>query len=327
MSSPLPCRAWLVVLLSLSFIAAGPLAAQNYPNRPIRLIIPWPTGGATDLTFRLWTPALAENLGQQVLVDNRPGASSTIGLDLVAKSKPDGYTLGASNIAYGANPFLMSKMPFDSEKDLLPVSLTALVPMVLSVHPSMPTKSVKQLIALAKAKPGQINYASAGNASASHLVSELFIDATGAKMVHIPYKGGGPQVVGVVGGETMVMFAPIPNSLQHIRNRKIVPLGLSTLKRDPTLPDVPTIAEAIGVANFEVSEWHGVVVPAGTPAAIIARLNQEIVKVLTRPDVNERVAAAGAQAVGSSPEEQAAFVKREFARWSKVIKSIGIKLD
>ena len=316
----------LLALLSLSFIA-GPVAAQTYPNRPIRLVIPWPTGGATDVTFRLWAPVLGEHLGQQIVVDNRPGASSTIGLDLVAKSKPDGYTLGASNIAYGANPFLIARMPFDSEKDLLPVSLTALVPLVLSVHPSMPTKSVKQLIALAKARPGEINYASAGNASASHLVTELFIDTTGAKMVHIPYKGGGPQVVGIVGGETMVMFAPIPNSLQHIRNGRVVPLAVSTLKRDPTLPQVPTIAEAIGVKDFEVSEWHGVVVPAGTTPAIIARLNQEIVKVLKRPDVSERVAAAGAQAVGSSPEEQAAYVKREFARWSKVIKSIGIKPD
>jgi tripartite-type tricarboxylate transporter receptor subunit TctC len=320
-------RQSLLVVLVSSFAVAGSASAQTYPNRPVRLIIPWPTGGATDVTFRLWAPVLGESLGQQVVIDNRPGASSVIGLDLVAKSKPDGYTLGASNIAYGANPFIIGKMPFDSEKDLLPVSLTALVPMVLSVHPSMPPRSVKQLIALAKARPGQINYASAGNASASHLVTELFIDTTGAKMVHIPYKGGGPQVVAVVGGETMVMFAPIPNSLQHIRNGRIVPLAQSTLKRDATLPQVPTIAEAIGVPDFEVSEWHGVVVPAGTAPAIVARLNQDIVKVLTRPDVIERVTAAGAQPVGSTPDEQAAFVKREFARWSKVIKAVGIKLD
>jgi tripartite-type tricarboxylate transporter receptor subunit TctC len=318
--------ATLLALCSLSF-AASHATAQSYPVRPIRLVVPWPTGGATDLTVRLWAPVLAENLGQQVLVDNRPGASSTIGLDLVAKSKPDGYTAGVSNIAYGANPFLMSKMPFDSEKDLLPVSLTALVPMVLSVHPSMPARSVKQLITLAKAKPGQIDYASAGNASASHLVTELFIDATGAKMAHIPYKGGGPQVVGVVSGETMVMFAPIPNSLQHIRAGKILPLAISTLGRDATLPEVPTIAEALGIAGFEVSEWQGVVVPAGTPNAIISRLNQEIVKVLKRPDVKERIATAGAQPVGSSPEELAAFVKRELARWSRVIKAVGIKID
>jgi tripartite-type tricarboxylate transporter receptor subunit TctC len=319
-------HSWLLALCAL-FLVASSATAQTYPMKPIRLVVPWPTGGATDLTVRLWAPTLAENLGQQVLVDNRPGASSTIGLDLVAKSKPDGYTVGVSNIAYGANPFLVGKMPFDSEKDLLPVSLTALVPMVLTVHPSMPTKSVKQLIALAKARPGQIDYASAGNASASHLVTELFIDATGAKMAHIPYKGGGPQVVGVVSGETMVMFAPIPNSLQHIRGGKIVPLAISTLRRDATLPEVPTMAEAIGIADFEVSEWHGVVVPAGTSNAVISRLNQEIVKVLTRADVKERIATAGAQPVGSSPEELAAFVKRELARWSRVIKAVGIKIE
>ena len=317
---------WFVATLCMPSVVSSAVA-QNYPSRPIRLIVPWPTGGATDLTVRLWAPALAESLGQQVLVDNRPGASSTIGLDLVAKAKPDGYTVGVSNIAYGANPFLISKMPFDSEKDLVPVSLTALVPLVLSVHPSMPVRSVKQLIALARAKPGEIQYASAGNASASHLATELFVDATGAKMAHVPYKGGGPQVIGVVGGETMVMFAPIPNSLQHIRSGKLVPLAMSTRKRDATLPEVATIAEATDKADFEVAEWHGIVVPAGTPNAVVARLNQDIVKVLSRPDVKDRFATAGAQPVGSSPEELAAFVRLEFARWSRVIKAVGIRLD
>jgi tripartite-type tricarboxylate transporter receptor subunit TctC len=317
----------LFIPICIALLASGPLAAQTYPNRPIRVVVPWPSGGALDLTTRLWAPPLSEALGQQVVVDNRPGASSTIGLDTVAKSKPDGYTACISNIAYGANPSLIGKMPFDSEKDLIPVSLTVLIPLVLSVHPSMPVRSVKQLIALAKAKPGQIDYASAGNASASHLVTELFIDATGAKMVHVPYKGGGPQVVGVVGGETMVMFAPIPNSLQHIRSGRIVPLALSTLKRDPTLPDVPTIAEAIGAPDFSVSEWQGVMGPAGTPSAVVTKLSQDIVKVVRRPDVRERLSQAGAQSVGSSPDELAAFIKREFARWSRVIKSVGIKVE
>lgn len=322
-----PSRRSLLALLSVSFIYAGSATAQDYPARPIRLIIPWPTGGGTDVTFRVWAPRLAENLRQQIVIDNRPGASSTIGLDLVAKSRADGYTLGASNISFGANPFLVSKMPFDTEKDLMPVSLTALVPMVLSVHPSVPARSVKELIALAKAKPGALNYGSAGNASASHLVTELFSDVTGAKMLHVPYKGGGPQNVAAVGGEVAVVFVTVPAGLGHIRNRRLVALGISTLKRDRTLPDIPTIAEAIGVPDFEVAEWHGVVVPAGTPKAIISRLHQEIVKTLADPEVKERVEGVGSQPVGSTPEEMARYIKREFARWSKVIKAVGIRLD
>jgi tripartite-type tricarboxylate transporter receptor subunit TctC len=319
-----------LILLALSIsspLLAAPAAAQDYPSRPIRLVIPWPVGGGTDVTFRLWAPVLAESLGQQIVIDNRAGASSIIGLDIVAKSPPNGYTLGASNIAFGANPFLIEKMPFDSEKDLMPVSLTAMVPMALTVHPSVPAKNVKELVALAKAKPGALKYSSAGNASASHLVTELFLDVVGAKMLHVPYKGGGPQVVSAVSGETAVAFIPIPNSLPHIRSGKLNALAVSTLKRDTTLRDAPTIAEAIGIPDFEVSEWHGVVVPAGTPPAIVRRLHQEIAKVLARPDVKERLEGAGAMAVGSTPEEMTVYIKREFARWSKLIKSVGIKID
>lgn len=317
----------IMTSLSLLFSQVGIAAEQTYPNRPIRLVIPWPTGGGTDLTFRLWAPQLAENLGQQVVIDNRAGASSIIGLDIVAKSPPNGYTIGASNIAFGANPFLIAKMPFDSEKDLLPVSLTAMVPMVLTVHPSVPSRSVKDLIALAKSKPGAMSFSSAGNASASHLVTELFLDVVGAKMLHVPYKGGGPQVVSTVGGETAVAFIPIPNSLQHIRSGRLIALGLSTLKRDSTLRDVPTIAEAVGIPDFEVSEWHGVVVPAGTPPAVIQLLHREIAKVLARPDIRERLEGAGAQAVGGTPEEMTLYIKREFSRWSKLIKTVGIRVD
>lgn len=317
----------IMTSLSLLFSQVGIAAEQTYPNRPIRLVIPWPTGGGTDLTFRLWAPQLAENLGQQVVIDNRAGASSIIGLDIVAKSPPNGYTIGASNIAFGANPFLIAKMPFDSEKDLLPVSLTAMVPMVLTVHPSVPSRSVKDLIALAKSKPGAMSFSSAGNASASHLVTELFLDVVGAKMLHVPYKGGGPQVVSTVGGETAVAFIPIPNSLQHIRSGRLIALGLSTLKRDSTLRDVPTIAEAVGIPDFEVSEWHGVVVPAGTPSAVIQLLHREIAKVLARPDIRERLEGAGAQAVGGTPEEMTLYIKREFSRWSKLIKTVGIRVD
>jgi len=319
---------WLLPALACTLNAPTDLAAApDYPNRPIRLIIPWPTGGATDVTFRLWAPLLAHNLGQPIVLDNRAGASSVIGLDMVAKSPPNGYTLGVANIAFGANPFLLAKMPFDTQKDFLPVSRTALVPTVLTVHPSVPARSVKELIALARAKPDALKYGSAGNASASHLVTELFLDVAGIRMLHVPYKGGGPQVVSTLSGEIQIAFIPIPNSLQHIRGGKLLPLGVSTLKRDPTLRDVPTIAEAMGVPDFEVSEWHGVLVPAGTPQAVIDRLHKEIVQVLTRPEVRERLEGVGAVAVGGTPQDMAAFVKKELDRWSALIKKVGIRAE
>lgn len=320
-------RSLLLALLSVSFLYAGSAAAQDYPTKPIRLIIPFPPGGSTDVSFRIWAPGLAENLGQQVVIDNRSGGLGTIGWNLVAKSQPDGYTLGAVLIPFVTIPFLISKMPYDTEKDLVPVSLTALVPYVLSVHPSVPARSVKELIALARAKPGVLNYGSAGNGSSSHLITELFIDVTGAKMMHVPYKGGGPQVVSAVGGEVVAVFVPVPTGQGHIKSGRLVALGLSTLKRDPTLLDVPTIAEAIGVPDFAVSDWQGVVVAAGTPKVVISRLHQEIVKTLARPDVKERLMGAGAQPVGSTPEEMATFIKNELARWSKVIKAVGVRLD
>lgn len=313
--------------LALSLvIAAGFASAQNYPAKPIRVVVPFAVGGSTDVVFRLLAPRLSEALGQQVVVDNRPGGAATIGMDMVAKSPPDGYTLGVANLSFGANPFMVSKMPFDTEKDLAPVSLVSLVPMVLSVHPSIPARSVKELIALAKAKPRTLNYGSAGNASANHLATELFSYMTGAKMTHVPYKGGGPAVVSIVGGETAILFATIPSALPHFRSGRLIGLGVSTAKRDPTLPDIPTVAEA-GVPGYEVSEWQGVVVPAGTPGAVIGRLHQEIVKVLAIPEVKERIEGVGAHAVGSTPGELAAFIKKEFATWSKVIKQAGIRID
>ena len=317
----------LSALMILPFVYAGCAGAQNYPNRPIRLIIPWPSGGGTDVTFRLWASQLAEDLGQQIVVDNRSGAGSIIGLDIVAKAQPDGYTLGASNIAFGANPFLRSKMPFDTEKDLIPVSMTAFVPMVLTVHPSMPAKSLQELLALAKAKPGTINYASAGNGSASHLVTELLLDVTGAKMVHVPYKGGAPANIAGISGEVKMVFVAISAGIGYIKTGKLKALAISTLKRHPALPDVPTIAEGIGQPDFQVSEWHGVVVPKGTPRAVISRLHKGIAKVLAMPDVRKRIQAAGAQPLGTTPEEMAKYLKNELTRWERVIKAVGIRLD
>ena len=318
------CRA---LLFALPFLLCGsPAAAQGYPAKPIRIIVPYAPGGSTDVVFRILAPRLTENLGQQVLVENRPGAASTIGLDLVAKSPADGYTLGVANIAYGANPTLYRKMPFDSEKDLVPVSLVSIVTMVLSVHPSVPARSVKQLIALAKSKPGTLTYGSAGNGSANHLATARFTHMTGTNLVHVPYKGGGPAVVSIVSGETAVLFATIPSAIQHFQSGKLVPLAVSRAQRNVALPDIPTIAEA-GVPGYEAIEWNGVMVPTGTPPAIINRLHQAIVNAVAIPAVKERVTGLGADLIGNSPDEFRAFLKNELATWGKVVTEVGMRID
>lgn len=322
--SMFPRRALPVLCVATVF--ALPAAAQNYPVKPIRIIVPYAPGGSTDVVFRILAPRLTENLGQQVLVENRPGAASTVGLDLVAKSPPDGYTVGISNIAYGANPTLYKKMPFDAEKDLVPVSLVSIVTMVLSVHPSVPARSVKQLIAIAKAKPGTLNYGSAGNGSANHLATARFAYMTGTNIVHVPYKGGGPAVVSIVSGETAVLFATIPSAIQHFKSGKLIPLGVSRAQRNAALPDVPTVAEA-GVPGYEAIEWNGVMVPAGTPVAAINRLHQAIVKAVAIPEVRERVTGLGADLVGNSPDEFRAFLRNELATWGKVVKEVGMRID
>lgn len=322
----LSLRCSLLALLSLASVYAASVAAQGYPAKPIRIIVPYAPGGSTDVVFRILAPRLTEFLGQQVLVENRPGAASTIGLDLVAKSAPDGYTVGVANIAYGANPTLYKKMPFDAEKDLMPVSLVSIVTMVLSVHPSVPARSVKQLIALAKAKPGTLVYGSAGNGSANHLATARFAHMTGTNLVHVPYKGGGPAVVSIVSGETAVLFATIPSAIQHFKSGRLVPLGVSRAQRNSALPDIPTVAEA-GVPGYEAIEWNGVMVPTGTPAAVINRLHQALVKATTIPEVKERITGLGADLVGNSPAEFGAFLKNELATWSKVVKEVGMRID
>lgn len=315
-----------LALLSVAFVQAGGSAAQNYPNKSVRIIIPFAAGGATDVVFRMLTPSLSEQLGQQVLIDNRPGGAATIGMDLTAKAAPDGYTLGVANVAFSVNPFILRKLPYDTEKDFVPVSLVATVTQVLLVHPSVPVRSVKEFIALAKAKPGVLNYASGGNASSGHLACELLMHNTGIKMVHIPYKGGGPSVISSVSGETAINFTSVPASVQHLRNGRLIGLGVSSLTRDPALPDVPSIAES-GVPGYEFYDWQGVVAPAKTPTAAIARLHQEIVKALGDADLKKRIAGVGARTVGSTPEELGAFIKKELATWSTVVKAAGIRID
>ena len=321
-------RACLFHLSSALLAAAvcATAAAQPYPARPIRVIVPFAPGGSTDVVFRLLAPRLNEYLGQPVLVDNRPGGGATIGMDLVAKAPADGYTLGVANISFGANPSLLAKLPYDTAKDFAPVGLVTIVTMVLTVHPSVPVRSVKQLLTLAKSKPDGMNYASAGNGSATHLAFERFKHASGTKILHVPYKGGGPAVVSSVSGETMTLFATIPSAIQHFQSGRLVPLGVSSAKRNPALPQVPTVAEA-GVPGYEAIEWQGVVVPAGTPAPVIARLNQAFAKAVTLPEMRDRLAAIGADAAGGPPEELAAFIRNELVNWARVIKESGIKIE
>ncbi len=315
-----------MTLLLISFTVAAPSVAQNYPTKSIRIVVPYGPGGSTDVLLRLLAPQLSANLGQPVLIDNRPGGASTIGLNITAQSAPDGYTLGVPNIAFSANPFLFSKLPYNSEKDFMPVSLLTLVPMVMAVHPSVPARSVKELIALAKAKPDSLNYGSAGNGSSNHLATELFKYMTHTKMIHIPYKGGGGAVASLVAGETSLLFATIPSSLQYFKSGRLIGLGISSSKRNPSVPDIPTVAEA-GVPGFEALEWQGIVAPAGTHQAIIKRLNQEITKILADPEIKERIEGLGAEVKGGTPEDFAAHIKKEMARWSKVIKAAGIHID
>ncbi|GAA4324308.1 tripartite tricarboxylate transporter substrate binding protein [Pigmentiphaga soli] len=317
-------RSALPLLAALS--CWGPAMAQDYPTHALRIIVPFAPGGSNDVVMRLLAPRLAEQLGQPVVIENRPGGGSTIGMDVVAKSPPDGYTLGVANISFGSNPFVMAKMPFDARKDFVPVGLVALVPLVVVVNPSVPARSVSELIDYAKAHPDAINYGSAGNASGPHLATALFNYQTGTKMTHISYKSGGEAVASLLGGVTTVLFATIASSVQQIKSGRIIPLAVTTLQRDPSLPDVPTVSEA-GVPGFSVSDWVGIVAPAGTPGAIVTKVNEALARTLAKPEVRASLAKVGTQPVGGTPAELDDFINKELATWSKVVKAAGIHID
>lgn len=275
--------------------------------------------------FRILTPPLSEHLGQSVIIDNRPGGAATIGMNLIAKAPADGYTIGVANVSLTVNPFILSSVPYDAEKDFAPVSMVATITMVLAVNPSLPVKSLKEFIAFAKAKPGSLNYASGGNGSSGHLACELFMYKTGIKMVHIPFKGGGPSVASTVAGQTAIIFTTVPSAIGHLKSGRLVGLGVSAATRDPAIPEIPSIAEV--VPGYEFFDWQGVVAPAGTPPAVINRLHAEIVKSLADPELQKRIVAVGARPVGGTPEELGAFVKKDLAMWSTVVKATGIHID
>ncbi|HTP96868.1 MAG TPA: tripartite tricarboxylate transporter substrate binding protein [Burkholderiales bacterium] len=311
-------------------IAAGVCcgsAAQDYPVKPIRFIAPNLPGGPTDILARLLGQKLAESMGQPVVIENRAGAGGNIGTELAAKSPADGYTLVTGNNAtFGANVSLYKNMGFDPIKDFAPVILVASQPNILVVHPSLPVTSVKELIALAKAHPGELNFAGSGMGAAAHLAGELFKSMAGVNIVHIPYKSAGPALTDLIAGQCQLMFATSLSAQPHIHAGKLRALAVTTAQRARSMPELPTVAEA-GVPGFEATTWHGVLVPAGTPAAIVNKLNAEIDRALHAPDVHERLGALGAEIIGGTPKAFADYIQREIPRWAKVIKSAGIRID
>jgi tripartite-type tricarboxylate transporter receptor subunit TctC len=323
-----PTARWAGLSLSSLALAllAGAAPAQTFPSKAVRVIVPFAPGGATDIVARLIAPKLSEHLGQSVVIDNRGGGAATIGMDLVAKAPPDGHTVGVATLTFALNPSLLSKLPYNSERDFAPVSLISTVPFVMMIHPSVPTRSVKSLVALAKARPGSINFSSSGNGSASQMAVELFKYMTGTDMVHIAYTGGGPAILALLSGQVSIFTGAIAAGLPHFKAGKLVALGVTSAQRDPVLPDVPSIAES-GLPGYELYEYQGIVAPAGTPPAAIQRLNAEIVKVLAAPEMKERFTTQGAYIVGSTPEQLSEHIRKQMALWAKVIKTAGIRVD
>jgi tripartite-type tricarboxylate transporter receptor subunit TctC len=291
------------------------------------MIVPFPAGGATDIVGRLVAQKLSESWGHQVIVDNRGGAGGTIGSEVAAKSPPDGYTIliGTSS-THAVAPSLYSKLGYDPVRDFAPVTLIANATILLVVHPSVPAKDVRQLIALAKRQPNALSFASSGNGGISHLVGEHFKSVAGIEMLHVPYKGDTPALIDLASGQVHLMFGTAVSFLPYVKSRRLNALAVTNPKRSPIVPDVPTVAES-GLAGFEALQWFGVLAPAGTPRELVTRLNGDIIKTLRLPDVRERMAALGAEVVGSSPEQFASFQKADAAKWAKVVKESGAKID
>ena len=308
-------------------LAAASAQSQTWPSKPIRFIVPFPPGGGTDVLARTVSPKLGEGLGQQVVIDNRSGAGGMIGVELGAKSAPDGYTLVIATVGQiSINPNLYAKMPFDPVKDLAPIILAGNIFNVLIVHPALPAQSVKALIALARARPGELNYGSSGTGAADHLSAELFQVMTKTKMVHVPYKGGPLAIVDLISGNLQLMFSTVPTAVGLIKGGKVRAMAITNSNRFPLMPELPTVAEA-GIPGFAVNNWTGVFVPAATPADIIARLNAEFVKVLAMPDVKKRLLGNGIDAMSNTPQQFATYIRVETAKWASVIKDANVKVE
>ena len=307
--------------------AMAAASAQGYPTRPITIIVPFSAGGTTDILARIVGQGLTTELGQSVIVDNKPGAGGNIGASLAAKAQPDGYTLFMGTVGtHAINQALYKKMPFDPVKDFAPLTRVATVPNLLVAHPSQPFKTVKEVIAYAKAHPGDVTYGSPGSGSSPHVSGALFQSLTGAQITHVPYKGSAPAMSDLLGGQIAVMFDNMPSAIQHVRSGKLRPIAVTTAKRSPELPDVPTIAEA-GVPGYEATSWFGMFAVAGTPKPVLDKLHAALAKVLSQPDVKKKIADQGGDVVVETPEQFAAFIKAETAKWGKVVKESGATAD
>ncbi len=307
-------------------VASGAVFAQGYPTGPVRVIVPFPPGGGVDGAGRLISQKLSEALGKQFVVDNRPGANGMIGSELAAKSAKDGYTLMVNGANFVTTPSLYSKVTYHPVRDFEPVSLLALAPNVLVVHPSLPVKSVKELVALARSRPGEVNYAGSGSGSTPHLAAELFNTLAKITMVHVPYRGTGPAIVGLMSGEASVMFMPTTNAVPLVRSGRMRALAVTSRERVPAMPELPTVSES-GLKGYESSQWYGLLAPAGTPADVLGLLSSQVVKIMQAPDMKQRLTGEGLVAVGSTREQFAAHIKVELAKWVKVIKASGAKVD
>ena len=318
-------KSFLTAIAICSFSSAA--HAQTYPNRPVRMVVPWPPSGTVDILARPLAQRLAEALGQAVVVDNRPGANSILGSDLVAKAPPDGYTLLLDNITgHAINATLYKKLPFDSQKDFAPLGLLASVTNLLVVHPSAGLRSVKDLLAAAKAKPGQLAYASFGTGSTAHLAGELFKTLGGVDMVHVPYKGGAPALADVMGGRVAMMFATLPSALGQVKGGKLLAIATTGAARSPATPEVPTVKES-GLATFEATTWYGALFPAKTPAAVVQSMHRQLVAVVTDTKTRERLTELGFEVQSSTPEMLARHLREETVKWGKIVKISGAQLD
>ena len=300
-------------------------AGADYPAKPIRIVVGYPAGGPTDVLARTVAQKLSDAWNQQVIVDNRAGASGMIGAELVVRAAPDGYTLLMVPVTYAVTPSIFAKMPYDVEKDLAPVALVAAAPFILVVHPTLPVKSVRDLIALARSRPGQLNYASASAGGMPHLAGELFNSMTGVKMVHIPYKGAAPATTDLLAGQVSLMFNNMLSAMPHVKGGRLRAVAVTSAKRSHAVPELPTIAET--VPGYEASGWYGALAPAATPREIVGRLNAEMNRVMRLPDVAQRLAGDGVEPVGATPEQFGAYLRQEIAKWGKVVKLSGAKAE
>jgi tripartite-type tricarboxylate transporter receptor subunit TctC len=311
----------------LAMLVSGLVFGQAYPTRPIRIVVPFSAGaGVTDIMARLVGQHLGPGIGQQVVIDNRPGGGGIPGTEIVSRAAPDGYTLLMTNVALAVNPYLYPKLPYDAAKDFMPVTQVNSAPLLLVVHPSVAATSVKELVAYAKANPGRLNYGSGGVGSTPHLSGELFKSISGIDAVHVPYKGGAPALSDLVGGQLSFMIENVPGTMPFVRAGKLRALAITSAKRSPLEPALPTMAEA-GVPGYEVIGWNGLVAVKGTPPGIVAKLHTEVAKILNAPEVRQRLTALGAEPVGNTPDEFGAFIKAEMARWGKIIKEKGIRAE